>query len=301
VGERHTPSDVFTTSSSLTRPSSACTEVLAKLKELEAIPGLVTRLLQTLDDPKASVNLVGAEISRDQALLAIVLRTANSAYYKSSGQVRDITEATVVLGYETIRQLVLGQLSRRVLRRHDAVQKRLWRHSLASAIAAQSCARAVKGITVTHAFTGALLHDIGSGVLHEAFPDAYTRLLDLLPCDVHSSIELEREHFGTDHAEIGAELLRRWEFPVVYQRVARLHHSPPASAADEKERRLFAMVVLSDAVVATLDNDSKPSHAAEADLESHPMLQVLEAGPSVIKGMQMCIEKELSVLAGIFG
>src|SRR5579884_3635755 len=150
-------------------PRSAAAKFLAKVEELQSIPGVATRLLQTLDDPSASADAIAQEVRRDQALMAMVLRIANSAFYRSSGQVRDITESIVVLGYDTTRQLVLGRLSRQVARKNDVWQKTLWRHALATALAAQACTRQVRGATVGHAFTAGLLHDIGKAVMYEAF------------------------------------------------------------------------------------------------------------------------------------
>ena len=70
---------------------------IKRVGELQAMPGVASHLLQTLDDPSASVNVIAEEVRRDQALMAMVLRMANSAFYKSSGQVRDISARTLLI------------------------------------------------------------------------------------------------------------------------------------------------------------------------------------------------------------
>ena len=174
--------------------SAACLAILSRVKELEAIPGLAAGLLKVLDDPNSSGSAISSELRKDQGLMALVLRTANSSYYGSSGHVRDLTEAAVVLGLDTLRQLVLGRLSRLVLRKNDPLQKTLWRHALATAVAAEGCARSVKGVTVAHAFTGGLLHDLGKAVLSEAAPEAYADAWEVMVMSEHDrpADEIER-------------------------------------------------------------------------------------------------------------
>jgi putative nucleotidyltransferase with HDIG domain len=280
---------------------AACSDLIARVKDLEGVPVFVTRILQAIDDPKASPKAVGAEIAKDQAVLAIVLRTANSSYYRSSGQVRDVTEAIVVLGFDTVRQLVFGRLSKQVHRRNDEFQKALWRHSLATAIAAQACARKVKGVTVPHAFTGALLHDVGKGVLHEASPVAYVRLIKEAESDPRPTDEIELERFGTHHADVGAELLGRWSLPTIYRTVAHFHHDPDAAKdIEDKDRRMLAIVSLSDAIALSLGHGPRPGRPIE-ELVTHPMLKRLGGGRGLLDEMAESVEAELKGLASAFG
>jgi len=274
---------------------------MGKAKELETPPAFATRMLQALDDPRMSPNVLGVEISHDQAVLALVLRTANSAYYRSSGQVRDVTEAIVVLGLDTVRHIVLARLAKTVLRRNDALQQTLWRHALACSVAAQACTRVIRGVTVAHAFTGGLLHDLGKAVMHEVAPAQYAAVWELTAKGLRTSIEIERRQFGTDHAEVGAELLKAWSFPAMYQSVVRLHHEPEAiAAAADKERRLLAIVALANDVAGWLGHGPRPARPIQ-EMTSHPMLDVLGAPPSIIGRMAMEIEAELAALVGIFG
>jgi putative nucleotidyltransferase with HDIG domain len=281
--------------------SPSCRRFLDSVKELDAIPGVASRLLQMLDDPKSSVDFIKQEICRDQGLMALILRMANSAFYGARGQVRDITESIVVLGFDTTRQLVLGRLSRQVLRKNDRWQKALWRHALATGLAAQACAREVRGVTVAHAFTGGLLHDIGKAVLHEASAEQVVFAWSAVAGSDKPSDEVEREQLGTDHNEVGAELLKKWEFPSVYQSVAREHGSlGDASRAPEKERRVLSIVTLAGAVASWMGYDAVPDRTGP-DPHEHPAMVRLNAFPSVIESMKTHVEKELLGLAEVLG
>ena len=56
--------------------------------------------------------------------------------------------------------------------------------------------------------------------------------------------EVERDHLGTTHALLGAELSRRWGFPVSLASVAEHHHSP--MGLDVSVRTLPALVHVAD-------------------------------------------------------
>jgi putative nucleotidyltransferase with HDIG domain len=280
--------------------SAGCVEVLSKVKDLQTIPGATTALLQLLNDPTSSTGAITGEVRKDQGLMALVLRTANSSLYGSAGQVRDITEAVIVLGFDTLRQLVLARLARTALRRNDPVQRALWRHALATAVAAEACARAVRGITVAHAFTGGLLHDIGKAVLSEGSPEAYARVWEIQSRDERPSDEIEREHFGTDHAEVGAALLKSWQFPPLYQHAVRFHHAPAsATGGGDKEQRLLSIAVLSDAVSAWVGHGPRPARPI-AEFEGHPMLDVLGSGTHLVVMMEAHLQAQLTTLSGVF-
>jgi putative nucleotidyltransferase with HDIG domain len=281
--------------------SPACKKFLRQVEELGAIPGMASRLLQMLDDPKTSTDAIGQEVCRDQGLMSMVLRMGNSAIYGASGQVRDITEAIVVLGYDTTRQIVLGRLSRQVLRKNDDWQKALWRHALATALGAQVCARAVKGVTIAHAFTGGLLHDIGKAVMHEASPDQCVQVWRRVAQEGCPSADAELDHFGTDHTEVGAELLKTWNFPQIYQHAARYHaYRAKAVAVSPKEQRLVSIVALGGAVASSMGYDAIPDRSG-VEAHEHPAIAQLLASPSLVDTMKAHVEKELAGLAEVFG
>jgi putative nucleotidyltransferase with HDIG domain len=284
-------------------PTEACDKVLDGVKELDASSSLASRLLQLLEDPNAASNAIAAQIRMDLALSATVLRAANSAFYsRASGEVRDVTEALVVLGYDSIRQLVVGRLCRGLPRKQNETQQLLWRHALATGLGAQACARIVRGVTVGHAFTAGLFHDVGKTVLHDASSSTFGKIAELAASG-RATDDIERELFGTDHAEVGAELLRRWRLPLAYESVTRFHHrfEKPPSELGDKERRLLHIVVLGGAVATHHGRGSTVTGRGAVDLTAHPALQALRADASILETMQQQIARELSELEAIFG
>ena len=92
---------------------------------------------------------------------------------------------------------------------------RLWRHDLFAAFSCSEVARLAKQNFETElAFTAGLLHDIGKFVFapfwKEAAPEALKRIAEGSIVDY---LAAERALAGMDHAQIGYEMAKHWEFP----------------------------------------------------------------------------------------
>ena len=75
------------------------------------------------------------------------------------------------------------------------------------------------------AFIIGFLHDIGKIILNMQDKDALNQVRELVAkgSDV---IEAERMYFGTDHAEVGAALAKKWQLPILLTNVIKYHHTP---------------------------------------------------------------------------
>ncbi len=120
--------------------------LVRQVRDLPALPAAVLRVMQTADDPKASASDVARALSSDQALAARVLKLANSAFYGANRRIGTVSEAVVILGLRTTRNLAMATSCEDMLEREVtgyAMQRgALWRHSLACASAAQALAAA---------------------------------------------------------------------------------------------------------------------------------------------------------------
>lgn len=81
------------------------------------------------------------------------------------------------------------------------------------------------------AFTAGTFYDIGQLVLDLCIPERYSALLVRhAPTDL-LLLEVERSDLGFDHAEIGAEVVRLWNFPQEIEQVVRYWHRPEQQEA----------------------------------------------------------------------
>ena len=114
--------------------------VLALIKDIPTLPTIALELSQMVDAPTSSIADVGAIIAKDAGLTARVLRLANSSFYGFSRRIGTLTEAVIILGFNTIKSLVFAASARSLFRADagDGVMGELWKHSLCTATLAQA-------------------------------------------------------------------------------------------------------------------------------------------------------------------
>ncbi|MBI2931682.1 MAG: HDOD domain-containing protein, partial [Planctomycetes bacterium] len=111
---------------------------------LPTLPPMLARMNQLMADPQASASDVAKAISSDPALASKVLRVVNSAFYGLAHRVTTVTHAIVILGFNTIRNIVLGSSIFDAFRKEgaglfDRVQ--FWKHSIGCGAAARALGR----------------------------------------------------------------------------------------------------------------------------------------------------------------
>jgi putative nucleotidyltransferase with HDIG domain len=183
---------------------------MAKVKSFPAMPTTATKLLTLLDDPEVSFHQVEdiIIIKYDPGLTANILKLTNSAYFGIPLKVSSVKQAMTLLGWKRLLQLVMtlcmSTLMNKPVPGYDLPQGELWRHSIAVSIAAENIVKALKIPDADEVFTAALLHDVGKLILGVA----------------------EHIILGTNHAEVGAHILKQWSFPEDLVNAVGWHHNP---------------------------------------------------------------------------
>src|SRR5436309_9860053 len=113
--------------------------LITDLRHLPAAFELVPQLLALLDDPDADCDAMAEIIRIDPGLTANVFRIANSAKWGAAGKAASLSEAILRLGMREVYRLVIEIVTSPALKKDDAFYfgpVDLWRHSLATAVAA---------------------------------------------------------------------------------------------------------------------------------------------------------------------
>lgn len=210
-------------------------QMLEKLASLRPLPATAHRLLQVANDPEAGPDAVAKAIGHDVALTANVLRAANSAYYGYVRQVSSVSEATLRLGSDWVKHMALSSILYNSVR-HPAAgycqsADDTWRHSAAVAITCENLCQLLGTRCSGTLYTAALVHDMGKLALDEYVSQEYEQIERKVLEDQLSFVEAERAVLGMDHAEVGALLAERWQFPDDLILAIRWHHEPDRSAA----------------------------------------------------------------------
>ena len=208
---------------------------------LPTAPKVVQELVASFDKASVSTEEIARKVSLDPVLSAKLLRLANSAYYNLSRSIGTVEDAVLMLGFVAVRTLVIssglvnGFKSVTGLDLGD-----FWRYSMRTAVAAKWIAKKTRD-NGELAFTIGMMHAIGELVIHAAMPEKAVELDAQVPPLDERRLAVERETLGFTHADVGAELARRWQFPAVFSDAIAAW---PAPLEHETADRLAAIVHL---------------------------------------------------------
>ena len=218
------------------------TALLKQIDSFPALPMTVHKVMAVTGNPESSAQDLMKAILPDQSMCAAILKIANSAFFGLPGEVSTIEKAVVVLGFDEIRNIVIGKAvfsSFQTLTRNNKDNiKRFWEHSFSCGLAAKILAEHL-GYSQSEFFIAGLIHDIGKLAMLMTFPHDYSPLLELSEPNQSRSVIKENELFSIGHDEIGKRLLRRWLFPEALIIAIGYHHSPQLAPS----HKLFPLIV----------------------------------------------------------
>jgi len=223
--------------------------------KLPAMPAVAMRILEAIRKDDLSFPEMGRIIQSDPALAAKILGVANSSFYASQSKVETIERALSVLGLSTLKSISLSfaissEMMRTTCESFD--QNQFWRRSVTAAVAANMLAPLFRRQR-EDLFVTSLLQDIGVVVLAGAFPERYKEVLSEKRRTRQPIHEIERQTLGTDHCEVGAEILRRWNIPEPIWIPIRHHHD--SESAPPEWRVLSEILFLSNRIASLYHGD----------------------------------------------
>ncbi len=266
--------------------------------ELPAQPLVLTRFRE-LKESGADLDQVAQLLQQDMTIAAKVMRVANSALFRGFDIARTAAQAIGRLGMSAVDQIVTTMANQRMFAnasdRYRPLLQSLWRHSLASALAAQAVAGTTGRRFAIDPFVAGLMHDMGAMALIQIIAQMERRS--------HFSKAVTPEAVAetviANHARFGAKLLSKWTFAPAYVQTT-LSHEKICEGTDVGEE--LAVVHLSNLIAKSIGCPGlNPS--AELDLSQALSARRLGLGtPQLIMIMQKCqAELEASEIFGQAG
>ncbi len=240
-------------------------DLLSKIKTFPSMPATGAKMLKMLENPETTVDEIEDVLRHDPGLTGNVLKLANSAYFGIPAKVASTRQAVLLLGLRKLIQLVIASCVNAVMDKpvpgYNLPPGDLWRHSIAVSIAAEALVKDSHNVESEDIFTPALLHDIGKLILGHFIKEAQEDIDKIASSGVPYA-EAEQMVLGTDHAEVGAQVLTQWSFPQEVIDAVRWHHGP-----DSPDRKAAAVdiVYLANLLCQTAD-DTDNADRQETDL-----------------------------------
>ena len=226
--------------------SALSTTIVNNISSLPQFPENILLVQKLINDPKSEMADIARQISMDPALTADLLKIVNSAQYMLSKKVDSISEAVKMVGIRGIKNLLYSYGTQKLLGDDTLDKKSLWEHSYKTAFYAFNL---VKNFRKDHnllddAYVGGILHDMGKIIFSNVHPELLSKIQDFCLERQLPPSTFEDLSAGMNHAEIGALIAEKWNFPEGLVNSIRYHHDP--LSAPEEYRDLVDTVYLAN-------------------------------------------------------
>jgi len=207
-----------------------------KSPNLPSVPSVALRLLDLSRDLETSTKDIVETIKSDPALAVKILKSSNSSYFGFRSEIKTLEQAVPIIGRTVITSLALSfSLS------NEAVQdgplkehyRQYWLKSIVVAAAAEKLPHHGAASLSSELFMSGLLVDLGQLAMLKTLRSEYASVLEECVTSARPLCEVEQEHLAFTHAELGAELMRRWKLPASLSSATAYHHAGPGDFEEQ--------------------------------------------------------------------
>lgn len=263
--------------------------------EIPSIPLVLTKILQVLNDDKASARELEELILHDPSLSAHILRLANSAFYSFRSEVKTISHAIALLGMSLVTSLAIGisifGAFTKGMKSEAVLINKLWMHSFGVGLLAKEIWTRRSGRKDGEfAFMCGLLHDLGKVVFFKIDPTNYSAIF-IAGESAESAVisAYETEYYGMDHAAVGEKLAKQWRLPPELSHVISKHHDSLTA-----ETKLVSAVSLADLLAKKLQIGYDGDNIIDVEIEKLQSLLNMSSGEyEQLAVFVSCVRKQI--------
>ncbi|MBF0328276.1 MAG: HDOD domain-containing protein [Nitrospirae bacterium] len=218
-------------------------KIVLETIDVPSLPTVAGKVLQLMNDDFSSINQLEKIISQDQSFSTRLLKIANSPYYGRGKKVDSVSTAIILIGLNTMKNLVVAASLKDIHRKFGLFEQRLWDHSLGVSIAASALAAETRLMSSEEALVVGLIHDIGKTILNNSMPDSYSLIIERVYDEGISFIEAENDMLGFNHCNVGGLVARKWKLPKNLEAVIEYHHSEDFSMVEDSDYEFQCLIV----------------------------------------------------------
>jgi HD-like signal output (HDOD) protein/signal transduction histidine kinase len=198
-----------------------------ELVRLHSPPHILGKLLDICNSPDGSTEQLAEIIRIDAALTSRVIMAVNSVSFAIGEPIDSMHRALTLLGHDRVKTMVLTLSIQQLFSGLIPSQKEFvcnaWLDSLYCAVFAQDIADSLDYEFPHDAYLAGLLHDFGQIVFDAKHHEQYTEVMS--QGSEAERINKEVLKFGISHAELGADIIERWQsLSMTIADAVRFHH-----------------------------------------------------------------------------
>lgn len=205
--------------------------------ELPALSPAAADINRLAQRPGCGVDDVLKAIGSDPAIVADILRLANTTAYRGTRAVSNLRAACLRLGNQQVLCIARQVLIRRQFKLADPpwseMATAIWRNAAVTAhlVGALAMEAGLGTERVAELSTAAVMHNIGELILLQVTAEGAAESPDQAPDPAAVRTDIARHH-----EEVGALVLKSWGMPTQCVRLARRHHRPPLKPEVDEDR-----------------------------------------------------------------
>lgn len=206
-------------------------------------PELLAQLQRAMSAAEPDLGEVARIAASDVAMSATLLRTANSPLFKPEGPpCTTVGQAMTRIGLDETAAVMTGFLARNAIPVNSSQLARFWQRSTKRAIACAYIAGQLPGVSagLAHSF-GLFLH-VGMPVLLQSVRGYASTMVEAGARIDRPYIATENANHRTDHAVVGALVMRAWNMAPELMAGIRLHHDFESLGAADIEPEVHTLV-----------------------------------------------------------
>lgn len=206
-------------------------ELTAAVEDLPPFPDNLRRLLAMLEDPDVVFSDLAAELGKDPAMTADLIKYINSAAHRGPHRIEDLDDAVRQVGIQGLKDLLYPYGAHKILGRLLANQSALWENAATVSKYASVIGRDQrfdlhdKGLVQI----AGLLYNLGQIVVSFLHPGFSTRILEFCRRKGMGIAAFDDLTQAINPADLGARIATKWNFPGDLVSVL-AHQSDPTAA-----------------------------------------------------------------------
>lgn len=199
-------------------------QIISTAGDLPTIPVVATKIMQLMESETTTADDLARVISADPAIAARVLKISNSSFYGAQRMIQTLPHAIMMLGMLTLKSVVVAASIKQIYQPYGLTEKLLWEHSYGTGLMARMIAFELRRVNPDEAFLGGLFHDIGKQLMNHLEEEKFSEVIQHCYNDGSPFYKMEYELFKYGHAEAGALVIKKWNFPEHLVRAVEMHH-----------------------------------------------------------------------------
>lgn len=216
--------------------SDVSEKIIDLIETIPQFPQNLLALQSEINNPDVEFVDIARKIATDPALTADLIKMVNSAAFMLPKRMTNITEAIKLVGLRRLKTLLYSYGAQKTLDNKSPETGALWLHSHRTAFYSYIIVRSLlkKPALLDDVYVSGMLHDMGKIVISSIHPDLILNIEHFSKQKNLTSFEIEDFVTGFNHAEIGARIAEKWNFPKVLVDAIRFHHNPLVVEEDHK-------------------------------------------------------------------